>query len=115
MPERPEGCCAQEAPDPFFRPELLAFVAALIWTVHPLQSQAVTYVIQRCESLMGLFYLLCLYCLIRGARANRGWPWYVAGLAACWLGMGSKEVMITAPVAPNTPTFILVILVPPIL
>src|SRR5262249_45547999 len=45
---------------------MLALVAALIWTVHPLQTQSVTYIIQRGESLMGLFYLAALYCSIRG-------------------------------------------------
>jgi hypothetical protein len=33
----------------------VAFSIALIWAVHPLQTEAVTYVIQRAESLMGLF------------------------------------------------------------
>ena len=33
----------------------------------PLQTEAVTYVIQRTEALAGLFYLLVLYCVIRGA------------------------------------------------
>jgi len=46
----------------------LAFAAALLWMVHPLQTEAVTYVIQRVESLMGLFYLLTLYCFIRGVE-----------------------------------------------
>ena len=45
----------------------LALIAALIWTVHPLQTNAVTYIIQRTEVLAGLFYLLTLYCVIRGA------------------------------------------------
>jgi Flp pilus assembly protein TadD len=76
--------------------ELLAFVIAIIWVIHPLQTQSVTYIIQRCESLMGLCYLLSLYCVIRGARAARGWPWYVAGAVAVWLGTGCKEVMVTA-------------------
>ncbi len=31
----------------------LALAIALLWAVHPLQTQAVTYVIQRSESLMG--------------------------------------------------------------
>ncbi len=75
----------------------LAFVAALIWAVHPLQTEAVTYIIQRTESLMGLFYLLTLYCMIRGAGAVRPFWWYVAAVVACTLGMGSKEVMVTAP------------------
>ena len=45
---------------------------ALLWAVHPLQTEAVTYVIQRAESLMGLFYLLTLYCFIRGVRGAPG-------------------------------------------
>jgi tetratricopeptide (TPR) repeat protein len=48
----------------------LALVATLIWTVHPLQTNAVTYIIQRTEVLAGLFYLLTLYCVIRGAEAD---------------------------------------------
>jgi tetratricopeptide (TPR) repeat protein len=49
---------------------LLALAVAVIWTVHPLQTEAVTYISQRAESLMGLFYLLTLYCFIRGANAT---------------------------------------------
>jgi protein O-mannosyl-transferase len=44
---------------------MLALAVALIWVVHPLQTEAVTYISQRAESLMGLFYLLTLYCFIR--------------------------------------------------
>jgi Flp pilus assembly protein TadD len=47
---------------------------------------------------MGLFYLLTLYCLLRGATsAGRPWTWYAAAVLTCALGMGSKEVMVTAP------------------
>ena len=52
------------------RATLLAFAVALLWTVHPLQTEAVTYIVQRTESLMGLFYLLTLYCFIRGAECQ---------------------------------------------
>ncbi len=75
----------------------LAFAAVLVWLVHPLTTQSVTYIVQRAESLMGLFYLLTLVCLLRGALAARAWPWYTGAVAACSLGMGTKEVMITAP------------------
>ena len=50
----------------------LALVAALLWMVHPLQTEAVTYVIQRTEALVGLFYLLVLYCVIRGRNVQAG-------------------------------------------
>ena len=75
----------------------IAFVAALLWLVHPLQTQAVTYIIQRCESMMGMFYLLALYCVLRASQSARPWIWYITGVAAVWLGMGCKEVMATAP------------------
>jgi tetratricopeptide (TPR) repeat protein len=78
---------------------LIAFSAALIWTLHPLQTESVTYVIQRAESLMGLFYLSALYFLIRGAGAGEsgGRMWQVASVCACLLGMATKEVMVSAP------------------
>jgi tetratricopeptide (TPR) repeat protein len=47
---------------------------ALLWTVHPLQTESVTFVIQRTESLMGLFYLLTLYCFIRGVDRSGFMP-----------------------------------------
>ena len=75
-----------------------AFVVALLWVLHPLQTGSVTYVIQRAESMMGWLYLLTFYCVIRGAAAKRPGPWYVAAVVACALGMGTKAVMITAPV-----------------
>jgi tetratricopeptide (TPR) repeat protein len=79
----------------------LASVVALVWVVHPLTTDAVTYVTQRTEVLMGLFYLLTLYCAIRGAepgidRARRR-GWAIAAVIACALGMGSKQTMVTAP------------------
>jgi Flp pilus assembly protein TadD len=76
----------------------LALAVALIWMVHPLQTESVTYVIQRCESLMGLFYLLTLYCVIRSVDTPSGrHAWSLAAVGACVLGMGCKEVMVTAP------------------
>jgi protein O-mannosyl-transferase len=78
---------------------LFACSVALLWTLHPLQTESVTYIVQRAESLMGLFYLLTLYCFIRGAGANdrRHRAWYALSVAVCLLGMATKEVMISAP------------------
>jgi Flp pilus assembly protein TadD len=76
----------------------LAMSAAGIWMVHPLLTGSVTYIIQRAESLMGLCFLLTLYCGIRAFPSARPARWYVAAILACALGMGSKEVMVTAPV-----------------
>ncbi len=79
----------------------LAFAVALLWLLHPLQTEPVTYVSTRTELLMGLFYLLTLYCAIRGATSSspgRAGAWYAAAVSACALGAESKEVIITAPV-----------------
>ncbi|MBI5769710.1 MAG: tetratricopeptide repeat protein [Verrucomicrobia bacterium] len=104
----------------------VAFAVALLWVVHPLQTESVTYLVQRAESQMGLFFLLTLYCFARGIDChplddkrpdftsgmtekdchlmddNRsGWRsvgWFgVAGVAA-GLGAGTKEVTAAAPV-----------------
>jgi tetratricopeptide (TPR) repeat protein len=75
----------------------LALTAAVIWTIHPLQTESVTYVVQRAESLMGLFYLLTVYCFIRGAESRAPGIWYTLSVATCLLGMASKEVMVSAP------------------
>ena len=75
----------------------LALATAVLWTVHPLQTESVTYIIQRAESIMGLFYLLTLYCFIRGAESVRRGVWYGLSVTACALGMASKEVMMSAP------------------
>ncbi len=56
---------------------VIALATALIWTVHPVQTAAVTYIIQRNESLVGLFYLLTLYCVVRGAVEVESGEWRV--------------------------------------
>ncbi len=89
----------------------VAWAVALLWTVHPLQTESVTYLVQRAESLMGLFYLSTLYCFIRAAESGqtgvpiKGRPepdgasqWFVGSVVACFLGMATKEVMVSAPV-----------------
>jgi protein O-mannosyl-transferase len=77
----------------------IAFAVALLWTVHPLLTESVTYLVQRAESLMGLFYLLTLYGFIRAAEAEGRARilWNILSFTACLLGMGTKEVMVTAP------------------
>jgi len=104
-------------PDPGREAMLLAFGVALLWTLHPLQTEAVTYVVQRAESLMGLFYLLTLYGFVRGVEGNesgqpafakasagekaatrRSVAWFGLSWLACLFGMATKEVMVSAPV-----------------
>jgi len=77
----------------------LAAVTALVWMLHPLQTESVTYVTQRTELLMGVFLLLTLYGTIRAATSAASLRWSVVAVAACALGMASKETMVIAPLA----------------
>jgi Flp pilus assembly protein TadD len=74
-----------------------AFCAALLWTVHPLQSETVICVIQRTESIVSLWYLLALYCFARAGMAGGNRCWLASAWTVCLLGMASKEVMASAP------------------
>jgi tetratricopeptide (TPR) repeat protein len=77
---------------------LLGLATALLWALHPLQTESVTYIIQRAESLVGLMYLLTLWCFIRATAPEAAKAWGPLTFLACLLGMMSKEVMVTAPV-----------------
>ena len=78
--------------------EWLALAIAGCWLVHPLQTEAVTYISQRTEALMGLCYFLALYGFIRCAEATRPLGWQIGSVVACVLGALSKEVIVTAPI-----------------
>ena len=76
----------------------LALAVALVWAMHPIQTASVTYIIQRAEAMMGLFYLLVLYCLVRGHFDRHWrWAWYAGAIVACLLGAGAKQVIATVP------------------
>jgi hypothetical protein len=74
----------------------LAFLSAMMWTVHPLNTQAVSYIVQRGESLMGLLFLLTVYFLILGAMSMKK-VWLFMAICMCGLAMTTKEVAITLP------------------
>lgn len=76
----------------------IAFAAALLWALHPLNSEVVNYLTQRSESLMGLFYLLTVYASIRALNKDEALRWTLVAIIACVAGMASKESMVTAPV-----------------
>jgi tetratricopeptide (TPR) repeat protein len=74
-----------------------AFAIALLWCVHPLLTEPVTYIVQRTELMMGAFYLLTLYGALRAWTAAQPGRWQAAAVAACALGMACKEPMVSAP------------------
>jgi tetratricopeptide (TPR) repeat protein len=72
---------------------LAALVCTGVFLLHPLNTQAVTYVVQRMASLAALFTLVAFasYLVARHGNSSRSRWWYAAALAAFLLGLGSKE------------------------
>jgi tetratricopeptide (TPR) repeat protein len=77
---------------------LLAGAVAILWAVHPLQTQTVTYISQRCEALMSLFYLLSLYCFVRGVE-GQVLRWHSSAVVAGLCSGMCKETAVTLPLA----------------
>jgi tetratricopeptide (TPR) repeat protein len=75
--------------------DAIATGTALLWVVHPLQTESVTCIIQRTESLSGLFYLLLFYAFARAVQG--GSRWWLFAFAAGLAGAATKEVAVTAP------------------
>lgn len=69
-----------------------AFVAALLFALHPAATEAVTYISGRSSSLMALFYLGALYAYLRGAH------WSVSALLFV-LAVATRETAVTLPAA----------------
>lgn len=84
---------------PSFSPsaDLLALFIALLWGLHPLQTEAVAYITQRYESLMGLFVFLTLYCVLRSSLSRHPSIWGAATALSCLLALASKEVAVSLP------------------
>ena len=76
----------------------LALAVALLWAVHPLQTESVTYVTQRYESMMGLFYLVAVYGALRCGDSTHPCCWGAVTAAAAVLSLGSKEVAVSLPI-----------------
>ncbi|HET8732253.1 MAG TPA: tetratricopeptide repeat protein [Anaeromyxobacteraceae bacterium] len=83
------------------RPPLTAAVVSAIFALHPIQTQAVSYVTQRAEILASGLYLGALLLLLGAERRGRtplGVLQYVAGFLVFLVGLGAKVILVTLPV-----------------
>lgn len=87
------GCCESLKRE-------LPFVIALLFLVHPAQTQAVAYITQRYESMATVLYLGSIYCYVRARIMTPGGRqvilFVLAGVCAL-LGIMTKEVAVTIP------------------
>ncbi len=78
----------------------LPYIAVLIWLIHPLHIQSVTYIVQRMNSMASMFYILAMLCYTR-ARLTQSptikWLLAAACLMSGILALGTKETAATLP------------------
>jgi len=82
-------------------PVVISFIVAAIWLLHPLQTQSVTYIVQRMNSICAMFYILTMLLYVKGRLATRTktkWFIYVGCLLSFILALGSKEIAATLPI-----------------
>ena len=81
---------------------IAAFFGTMIWALHPLQTSAVTYIIQRMTSLSGMLYLAALLLYVHGRKRKglKRWLCYGGCFVVAVLAVGSKEpaIMIVATI-----------------
>jgi len=79
----------------------IAFLAALLWAVHPVQTNGVTYIVQRMTSMCALFYISSLLLYVRARRAGTASPSsvlsYCLSLLLGGLALLSKENAASLP------------------
>ncbi|NJL59302.1 MAG: hypothetical protein HC887_06310 [Desulfobacteraceae bacterium] len=82
---------------------LSAWMAALIWAIHPIQINAVTYLVQRMTSLAAMFALLSMIAWMCGRQRwldksyGHAAGWWIFSIAAWILGLLSKEHVVVVP------------------
>lgn len=85
----------------------ITMAATLLWVVHPIQTQSVSYIVQRMTSMSSMFYILTMLCYIRlrieireagSENPIKKWLYFSFILAAGFLAIGSKETAATLPV-----------------
>ena len=77
--------------------DILAGLIASLWAVHPLNTQAVTYVYQRLESLAGMLCLLSLAAFAGAVKRQWNVRWLAVSVVASAAAMLSKETAVVLP------------------
>lgn len=82
--------------------QFVALLAAVLWAANPIQTQAVTYIVQRMASMAAMFYIMGLYFYMKGRLSSSkgsAFAFYGATFMAYLLAVGSKENAVMFPFA----------------
>jgi Tfp pilus assembly protein PilF len=97
------ACCPKEQDSSTFSKYSIAFFSALLFAVHPIQTQAVTYIVQRFASLATMFWLLSLVCYVQcrlsheSSGIKRAFLYFLS-LTCAVLAMKTKEFALLLPI-----------------
>ncbi len=76
----------------------LSFITAVIWAVHPLQTQSVSYIVQRMNSLAAMFYLIAIITYLKGrSDSRRKYFYFIISALSFICAVLSKENAATLP------------------
>ncbi len=80
-------------------PHWYGVFVACVFGLHPLQTESVSYIVQRAEVLASLFYLLSLMAFLKygESEGKTRAVWWLAGMVGFGLGWGSKQIVVTMP------------------
>jgi tetratricopeptide (TPR) repeat protein len=80
----------------------IALLATLLWAINPVQTQAVTYLVQRMASLAGMFYIMSMYFYLKARTHVKGGQkvlLFMLCFSCFLLALGSKENAIILPLS----------------
>ena len=79
----------------------IAVLSTVFWAINPMQTQAVTYIVQRMASMAGLFYIMAMYFYLKGRSAShslRTNVYFFICAISVLLAFGSKENTFVLPI-----------------
>ncbi len=80
----------------------IALLCVFLWSTHPIQVSAVTYIVQRIASMAGMFYIMSMYFYVMGrlsAATGKRTVYFVFCLVSAAFALGSKETAVMLPVS----------------
>ena len=80
----------------------IALLATLLWAINPVQTQAVTYLVQRMASMAGMFYIMSMYFYLKARIHVKGGQkvlFFILCFFSFLMALGSKENAIILPLS----------------
>ncbi len=84
------------------RHNVIALLSAILWALNPIQTQAVTYIVQRSAAMAALFYLLAMLFYLKARLIKNNWVqiwWFVSCFISFVAAINCKENAVMLPAA----------------